>query len=68
MSTKSKEGMLDLIGKLLAVASTELPHIFNGMCPDRVEGSHTRDTDCPACQVLIEADALLPKQPAGRAA
>ncbi len=45
--------------KVRAIATGELRHAFNGMCPDAVEGASTRDPDCPACQALSEADQIL---------
>lgn len=38
---------------LARVADGTVPHVFNGMCPDAVEGHDSRDPDCPACQALI---------------
>lgn len=40
--------------RLAAVAAGTIRHIYNGDCPDDVEGPDARDPDCPACQVLAE--------------
>lgn len=56
-----------LLSRLLSVATGGLPHIYDGLCPDQMEGPLVRDIDCPACQVLIEVDNFLAenmKQPA----
>lgn len=44
-----------LIAELIAVATGEIEHAGNGLCPDRIEGFDSRDPDCPACKILIEA-------------
>ena len=41
--------------KLIAVATGEIEHAGNGLCPDPIEGFDSRDPDCPACKILIEA-------------
>lgn len=43
----------DIAARLAKVADGSIPHIFNGMCPDAIEGHDSRDPDCPACQLLI---------------
>ncbi len=43
------------IRDLQKVATGELPHIYNGLCPDEVEGFAVRDDECPACRVLLAA-------------
>ena len=43
------------IKKLIAVATGEIDHTGDGLCPDRIEGFDSRDPDCPACKILIEA-------------
>lgn len=40
---------------LVAHAEGWLNHINNGRCPDSIEGSETRDPECPVCQALIAA-------------
>ncbi|MGY4838020.1 hypothetical protein [Burkholderia pyrrocinia] len=52
----------DVLQQLRAIATGELQHAYNGMCPDQVEGPAVRDEDCPACRALLAADALLPQQ------
>lgn len=41
------------IDDLTKIATGELRHVYNGGCPDEVEGPMARDPDCPACQVLM---------------
>lgn len=55
MSKKTDE----LLVRLLRVATGEIPHIYSGLCPDQMEGPNVRDRDCPACRVLIMADAVV---------
>ena len=50
--------MENLIRQLIDVATGATGHLNNGMCPDFITGSDSRDEDCPACQVLIEADRI----------
>jgi len=38
---------------LLDAATGKTPHVFNGLCPDSIEGPDVRDPDCPACQALM---------------
>ena len=42
---------------LIKVATGQVRHLYNGACPDGVEGPDVRDPDCPACQVLLAAVA-----------
>ncbi|MBA1194481.1 hypothetical protein G7007_16725 [Pseudomonas entomophila] len=53
---------LDLIQRLRGVGTNQLNHIANGLCPDQIEGYDSRDESCPACKVLMQADALIGKQ------
>lgn len=53
-----------LIAKLIQVGTGQIAHVYNGCCPDKLEGPDLRDNDCPACQVLAEADRYLSGQPA----
>ena len=46
------------IKQLIDVATGATGHLNNGMCPDFITGNNSRDEDCPACQVLIEADRI----------
>ncbi|UVL17459.1 hypothetical protein LOY44_15675 [Pseudomonas sp. B21-044] len=34
---------------------------INSSCPDEIEGYDARDNDCPAWQILMDADVLLSK-------
>ena len=52
-----------LISQLIAVATGDIPHDYNGECPDSQTGAGSRDHECPACQILIWAAQ---KQPKGR--
>ena len=52
ISLKALEG-------LYAVATGQLTHVNNGLCPDILEGAMVRDDECPACQMLLAADAQL---------
>lgn len=45
------------IKKLIAVATGEIHHINNGLCPDFQTSPDSRDPDCPACKILTEAAA-----------
>lgn len=42
--------------QLRQVATEELSHAREGLCPDAFEGYSTRDPACPACQVLMRGD------------
>lgn len=35
------------------VATGEVRHLHNGLCPDAIEGFESRDPNCPACQVIM---------------
>lgn len=50
-----------VLAGLFAVSSGQIGHVFNGLCPDTVEGFEVRDDECPACIELIEADEALRK-------
>jgi hypothetical protein len=45
--------ILNPIQALVDVATDKLPHLYEGSCPDRVEGHEVRDINCPAC-IAIE--------------
>lgn len=55
-----------LIAELIAVATGEIEHAGNGLCPDRIEGFDSRDPDCPACKILIEAESVSPSEDSSR--
>ncbi|MGX9695093.1 hypothetical protein ACTJNK_32480 (plasmid) [Achromobacter anxifer] len=38
---------------LRAYAEGRINHVFNGQCPDEIEGHDVRDDDCPVCRALI---------------
>ena len=38
--------------ELEAVATGQVLHIWNGSCPDAIEGYNVRDPGCPACRAL----------------
>ena len=46
-------------GKPVRVDTGQVRHLYNGECPDEVEGPDVRDPDCPACQVLLAAVATV---------
>ncbi|MBJ2259190.1 hypothetical protein [Pseudomonas psychrophila] len=50
---------LDSLIGLYAVATGQLTHVNMGSCPDILEGAQIRDAECPACQLLLAADAEL---------
>jgi len=41
---------------LIFVAIGEVQHRYAGQCPDETNGYEGRDPDCPACQIIIEAE------------
>jgi len=43
--------------RLLDVATGKTPHLYEGRCPDYVNGPESRDPDCPACQAIVSAEA-----------
>ena len=42
---------------LFDVATGKIPHLYEGRCPDYVNGPESRDPDCPACQAISAAEA-----------
>lgn len=46
-----------LIRDLIDVGTGKIAHLNMGLCPDVVEGHDTRDHDCPACKILVRAEA-----------
>ena len=56
-----------LIAELIAVATGEIDHAGNGLCPDHIEGFDSRDPGCPACKILIEAEGRVAEMEAERA-
>lgn len=48
----------ELMNAVLDVATGRIPHLYNGLCPDTCASNpSSRDPECPACQVLIAAEA-----------
>lgn len=47
------------VENLLAVATGREEHLYQGGCPDDVEGWETRDPECKACQVLVDAERVV---------
>ena len=50
---------LNAVAGVFSVATGQIAHVNYGSCPDIVEGALVRDDDCPACQLLMAADAEL---------
>lgn len=50
----------ELVTDLAGIAVGRTAHVFNGACPDQVEGELVRDDECPACQILMRLDAIMP--------
>lgn len=48
----------ELVHDLAGIAVGRIVHVFNGSCPDQVEGESARDDECPACRILLRVDAL----------
>lgn len=51
--------LLIQMSKLLKVSTGEIPHIYDGLCPDNMEEFETRDPECKACQILCESETLI---------
>lgn len=47
--------MNDLTARLVQVGSGAIAHDWRGGCPDDINGFDARDSQCPACRVLIDA-------------
>jgi len=43
--------------KILDVIDGKIKHLYQGLCPDG-DGIKQRDTECPACQILIEFELV----------
>ena len=48
-----------LVASVYWVAVETIPHRYEGLCPDGVDGWHRRDPKCPACDVLSRADRVI---------
>ena len=44
---------------LCHVATGQTPHVYNGMCPDALEGHSVRDDECPACKAIMRFEESL---------
>ncbi|MCV4061232.1 hypothetical protein OD781_08805 [Pseudomonas aeruginosa] len=44
---------------LYHIATGQTPHVYNGMCPDALEGHAVRDDECPACKAIIRFEESL---------
>lgn len=51
---------------LIAVATEQIEHLWQGDCPGVDTTQLHRDPECPACQVLLKAEALLLAQAENR--
>lgn len=47
--------VVDYVQALEQIATGQITHTRQGACPDEVAGANSRDSNCPACQVLIRA-------------
>ena len=47
-----------LLGDLINVIDCEIPHDYQGLCPDESQPG-SMDEDCPACKITIKAKKLL---------
>ena len=55
------------IKTLIAVATGKIPHNYrSGICPDELQPD-SRNPDCPACKILIEAEGRVAEMEAERA-
>ena len=53
-----------IIKDLIGSASGATPHRYIGKCPDDDRTGLRRDPECPACQVILRAEAWIgPPQP-----
>lgn len=53
------------MSELIKVATGQISHIKNGLCPDFVEGFSVRDPECQACRIISESEIQpQPDQPA----
>lgn len=55
------EAQRQIIADLIAVASDRVRHTWSGDCPDDggPQDTASRDPGCPACQVILRAEAAL---------
>lgn len=60
--TSNSAGMqtdLSLALALYHIATGQIPHVYNGMRPDALEGHAVRDDECPACKAIIRFEESL---------
>lgn len=48
----------DMVAALVDIASSRRVHVWLGLCPDTLQPD-SRDPDCPACAVILEAERWL---------
>lgn len=48
-----------LIAKLYMIATGDIKHSHNGLCPGSNKGPYSRDPSCEACIVLIDYDKMV---------
>ena len=63
---KQNKKLIKLLQDLIDVGTEKLGHKYDGLCPDRTEGSTNRDRTCPACKVLIRTEKLILEMQAGK--
>jgi len=50
-------GYASAVDVLQKAATGEVVHLYQGLCPDGVEGHDSRDPDCKVCRALMTLDA-----------
>ncbi|WP_065961246.1 hypothetical protein [Curtobacterium sp. UCD-KPL2560] len=55
---------MNALQNLIDVATGKTMHLFDGPCPDHVEGWDSRDDECPACRVIVAAERQQTQPPA----
>lgn len=50
--------LVEHIDALTKIGTAETQHSYAGLCPDQADGALVRDTDCPACKILLAAEAM----------
>lgn len=50
---------IDLVKKLRDVATTKIQHLYQGCCPDSLDGFDERDTECEACRIILEIENII---------
>lgn len=49
------ESVRQILSDLVRVSTGSVGHLFNGLCPSVASDESSRDSDCPACQILVRA-------------